>query len=85
MPFGLKNASSEFSKAMATVFAGIKNNEKEGVIVYIDDILIYTKVKDFRHHLAQIREVFEKIRDFNLKLSPKKCVFARKRLQFLGN
>nr|CAD2143860.1 unnamed protein product [Meloidogyne enterolobii] len=79
MPFGLKNATAAFSRAMANVLSGL-----EHVISYVDDILIYTKSHDFEEHLNTLRKVFERFRLFNLKLSPKKCTFATRKMNFLG-
>lgn len=39
MPFGLKNAPSEFSKIMNDIF----NPYMDFIIVYIDDILVFSK------------------------------------------
>ncbi|KIH61298.1 integrase core domain protein [Ancylostoma duodenale] len=79
LPFGLKSASSCFARTMAKVLAGLEAN----ILVYIDDILIFNK--DFKSHLNSIRKVLTRLREFNLKASPKKCCFARKQITFLGH
>lgn len=79
LPFGLKSASSYFSRIMAKVLGGLEQN----VLVYIDDILIYDKT--FENHLNSIRKVLTRFREFNLKASPKKCVFAKREITFLGH
>jgi len=47
MPFGLKNAPSEFQKIMNDIF----NNYSDFIIVYIDDILVFSKTIEmhFKH------------------------------------
>ena len=39
----------------------------------------------FSDHLAHISEVFKRLRQAGLKLSPKKCHFAQKKLYYLGH
>jgi hypothetical protein len=81
MPFGLKNASGIFSRTMSKVLYGLD----EAVISYIDDILIFTKSNCFDVHLESLEKVFLRLREFGLKLSPKKCLFARDEIPFLGH
>ncbi|KAK0401167.1 hypothetical protein QR680_015624 [Steinernema hermaphroditum] len=81
VPFGLKNASAAFGRAMAKVLEGLESD----VIVYVDDILVFTKSDDFDKHLKALERVFERFRTFKLKLSPKKCHFAQKSIDFLGH
>jgi hypothetical protein len=80
LPFGLRNATSAFSRCMAHVLSGLE----ESVVVYVDDILIFTKENSFDLHLSALKKVFERFRRFNLKLSPKKCIFAAATMNFLG-
>jgi hypothetical protein len=42
-------------------------------LVYLDDIIIFSRT--FENHLANLREVFERLKEAHLKLSPKKCHF----------
>ena len=43
------------------------------------------KSDDFDSHITHLRTVFERIGKANLKLSPKKCVLFRQKVQFLGH
>ena len=81
MPFGLKNAPSAFMRIMSRVFEGCESF----VLVYIDDILIFTRDKDFNKHLEHVRIALDRLREFGFKLSPKKCFFAQKKIDFLGH
>lgn len=81
LPFGLKNATAAFSRAMAHVLSGLE----ESVLAYVDDILVFTKSPDFNEHLRALRKVFERFRQYCLKLSPKKCIFAAAQMNFLGH
>src|SRR5215469_12885338 len=53
------------------------------VIVYLDDILVFSK--DKAQHLQDLRKVFQILRDNQLYANPKKCEFFRESLQFLGH
>jgi len=52
MQFGLKNAPSEFQH----IFNDIPNNNYEFSIVFIDDVLIYSKNLD--QHLKHLKTFF---------------------------
>ena len=62
---------------MQVIVAGL---EGEGVF---DDILIASK--SFDGHLRQIRSVFERLSCAGLRLKPKKCVFLRDDVPYLGH
>ena len=46
------------------------------VIVYLDDILIFSKT--FEEHLLHIHSVLERLREDKLLINLKKCSFAKK-------
>ena len=78
MPFGLTNALGTFMRLMNEVL-----NEFLGkfVIVYLDDILIFSKTLE--DHLIHIHKVFDKLREEKLLINLKKCSFV-KELVYLG-
>ncbi len=52
------------------------------VIVYIDDILIYSRsLVEHRHHVV---EVLQRLREYQLYLKAEKCTFHQPSVQFLG-
>jgi len=74
MPFGLVNAPATFQRFMDTVLMGLT---PEFALVYIDDVVIFTK-GDFDDHLAHLERVmqaFEKRGPIHLSLT--KCQFAK--------
>ncbi len=80
MMFGLKTAPSCFARTMDIVLAGLKWSS---VLVYIDDILIFSK--DFDSHVEHIREVFQRLKAANLTVKPNKCSLAMDSIKFLGH
>ncbi len=79
MPFGLKNAPATFQRLMIRVLGQYLY---EFVIVYIDDILIYSKSKE--EHKRHLHLVFQALRKAGLKIKLKKCEFGKKELRYLG-
>ncbi|CAI7853965.1 unnamed protein product [Closterium sp. NIES-53] len=80
MPFGLTNAPATFQAEMNHILRPLLD---ECVVVYLDDILIYSR--DMKQHIEHLQRVFEILRreKFYVKLS--KSEFALKKVQFLGH
>ncbi len=79
MPYGLVNAPSIFQDFMHEVLWKYLHRF---VLVYIDDILIYSRsMAKHRHHIA---EVLKRLREFHLFLKAEKCSFHQPSVQFLG-
>ncbi|KAK3557139.1 hypothetical protein QTP70_024735 [Hemibagrus guttatus] len=53
-----------------------------GVIVYIDDILVYST--SMEEHVLQVREVFARLQQHHLYVKLEKCEFHRSMVMFLG-
>ena len=79
MPFGLANAPSVFQGFMDDVFREYLNRF---VIVYIDDILIYSR--NGTEHTQHVSQVLKKLREHHLYAKGEKCVFHQDRMKFLG-
>ena len=53
------------------------------VIHYTDDIMIATN-GTIREHIDKLAEVFNKLKEGNIKIRPQKVNIARKEMKFLG-
>jgi len=74
MPFGLKGAPATFQRLMTTILSGIQVIK---CLVYLDDVVFG---EDLRIHNDRLREVFNRMRKYKMKLQPDKCEFLRKSL-----
>jgi len=80
MPFGLTNAPASFQSLMNTIFAPLM---RQGVLVFIDDILVYSKTLD--QHIQHLKQVFQIIRDNQFLVKKSKCAFAQQKIEYLGH
>ena len=79
MPFRLKNARAIYQRASTTLFHDMMHRD---VKVYVDDMIV--KSQNRSDHLAALERFFERIRQFRLRLNPKKCTFGMTYGKFLG-
>ena len=80
MPFGLTNAPATFMDLMNRVFRPYVD---QFVVVFIDDILVYSK--DAQEHEPHLRIVLETLREKKLYVKLSKCDFWQKEVSFLGH
>ncbi|PHT55362.1 hypothetical protein CQW23_03848 [Capsicum baccatum] len=79
MQFGLKNDGATYMRSMTIIFHDMMHKEIE---VYVDDVII--KSKSQADHVKDLRKFFERLRRYNLKLNPAKCVFGVSSGKLLG-
>ncbi|WVZ76278.1 LOW QUALITY PROTEIN: hypothetical protein U9M48_024265 [Paspalum notatum var. saurae] len=80
MAFGLTNASAFFMYMMNSVFM---NELDKFVVVFIDDILIYSKNEE--EHKEHLWIVLTRLREHKLYAKFSKCAFWLKEVSFLGH
>ncbi|CAI7880900.1 unnamed protein product, partial [Closterium sp. NIES-54] len=80
LPFGLTNAPVTFQMTMNEAFRPLLD---KCVIVYLDDILIYSTEE--AQHLQDIEAVFKMLSENRLLTKASKCAFLQDRLEFLGH
>jgi hypothetical protein len=80
MPFGLCNAPATFERLMDRVLSGTSS---KSVLVYLDDVIIHGKTVE--EELQHLDDVFQRLRQAGLKLSPNKCHFFKKETRYLGH
>ena len=79
MPFGLKNAPALFQRCMEVVL-----HECYGFSApYIDDVLVFSM--SVSEHVQHLREVLGKLEEYGMTVKESKCVFGRRKLEYLGH
>lgn len=80
MSFGLCNASQTFERLIELVLRGMQWKQ---CLCYIDDIIVFGET--FDSTLENLKEVFERFRNANLKMKPKKCHLFKEQVKYLGH
>ena len=80
MSFGLTNAPAYFMYLMNSIFM---EELDVFVIIFIDDILIYSKTQE--DHARHIHIVLQKLREHRLYAKFSKCEFWLEEVSFLGH
>jgi len=74
-PFGLKNAGATYQRFMDRILEGMLGRN-------VDDMVV--KSTEASNHVQDLKELFQALDKYKLKLNPEKCVFGVKTGKFLG-
>ena len=77
LPFGMVNAPASFQSLMQSLFGNLPF-----VVVYLDDILIFSRTLD--EHKEQVHQVLQILKQQKLKAKKRKCAFFQSSIEYLG-
>ena len=79
MYFGLCNSPAMFQAMMNEIFTDMD----DVVVVYIDDLMIFTKTENQAEHDKIVLEVLKRLEENDLFVKPKKCMFCATEVDFV--
>uniref|UniRef100_A0A4W5K2I5 ribonuclease H n=1 Tax=Hucho hucho TaxID=62062 RepID=A0A4W5K2I5_9TELE len=79
MLYGLKNAPSVFQSFVDEIFRDLL---RQGVVMYIDDIFLYSATR--AEHVSLVRRVLGRLLEHDLYVKAEKCLFFQPSVSFLG-
>ena len=80
MPFRLCNAPAMFQHLMQNTLGELNLTY---CVIYLDDVIVFGHTQE--EHLERLHVVFERFREFNLKLKPSKCSFFQSEIMYLAH
>jgi len=80
LPFGLTNAPATFMTLMNDIFREFLD---KFVVVYLDDILVYSKTKE--EHYKHLHQVLNTLRKHKLYAKISKCELFQTKVEYLGH
>ena len=78
LPFGIKNGPYQCCKIMGTLL----KNCQEFAVPYLDDIAVFSNT--WQEHIRHLDTVFSILKSAKLTVQPRKCLFARANVKYLG-
>ena len=75
---GSKNSVATFQRRMSEIFQSM---DPLKILIYLDDLMCVSSLEE---HPKLLRQVFQTLREYRLKLSPKKAQIARQSVKYMG-
>ena len=79
LPQGMSISPGAFQSVMMEIFG---DQVFKGIMVFVDDLLVYSKTKD--EHIRLLSIAFNKLKLSGMKLSPEKSAFGVSQVDYLG-
>jgi GTP-binding protein EngB required for normal cell division len=80
MYFRLCNSPATFQTMMNKIFSDMA----DVMVIYIDDLMIYTKTDNIQEHEKLVKKVLKRLEEHDLFAKSEKCTFGVKEVEFLG-
>jgi len=80
LPYGLCNAPATFQRLMDLVLSGLTWTT---YLVYLDDVVVFSST--FDDHVLRLQQVFDRLKQANLKLKASNCRLFQRKIKFLGS
>ena len=77
--FGLSQSPAYIQLLVDNVLQGCS----KFAMKYLDNIVIFSRTEE--EHLEHLEKIFQKLREYGLKMKREKCDFFKKHLQYLGH
>lgn len=79
--FGLHSAPASFQRMMEGNFQDFM--QRREVAIYLDDMLVHNK--NTTDHYKLLEKIMDKVIDLKMTLNLRKCMFLKKKLEYLGH
>lgn len=80
LPFGLTNAPATFQNVMNDMFSDMID---DFTVIYLDDILVYSKTKE--EHKVHVQQVLQRLKERKYYAQLHKCRFCQPEVPYLGH
>lgn len=79
LPFGLSNSPATYQRIMEEMLGDLN---MKICVIYLDDLIVFANT--FEEHMERLEIIFNRLRECNLKLASKKCVFVQEKVKYVG-
>ena len=80
LPLGLNNAPATYQRLMEQCLGDLN---MKICAIYLDDLIIFSS--SLEEHLERLDRVLNRLKECNLKLIPKKCMFLQTEVKYVGH